>query len=460
MRRASVHKIRVIAAREYQAAVRTKAFLVSLILMPVFMSAGAIVQMISKRLDDTGEKRFAIIDRTPEQGLFGAIRAAADKRNREDVFDPKTGKQDNPIFIIERLEPSEDTPETTDQQRYELSQRVYHNEYFGFLEIGPDVLTSTPSLPLRAARDPRKPPSDRAVLRYQSNNPTYADFYRWAEKVVNKEVHRQRCLRSGVPPDEIEAMLQPVRLLSKGLSKRTADGKIEDPPTESQIAHVLMPVGLIMLMFLLIMVGATPLMQGVVEEKMQRIAEVLLGSVRPFELMLGKLFGMIGVSLTVAALYLAGAYGAAYWYGFADYLPASLLLWFVIYQMLAVLMYGSLFIAIGAACTDMKETQSLLLPVMFLACLPLFVLVKIIESPNGPFVTAISFFPSATPMMMIARQAVPPGPVWWQPVAGVAVVLLATALCIYAAGRIFRVGILMQGKGAQFSQLVKWVFRG
>jgi ABC-2 type transport system permease protein len=455
-----MHKIRVIAAREYQAAVRTKAFLVSLVLMPVLMGGAAIVQMISKRLDDTGEKRFAIVDRTPEPGLFAAIKAAAEKRNREDITDPKTGKQDSPIFIVERIEPSADTPEATDQQRYELSERVYHNEFFAFLEIGPDVFSFTPSLPGGAALDPRKTLSDRGVLRYQSNNPTYADFYRWAERVVNKEVHRRRCLRSGVPPDEIDPLLQPVPVLSKGLSKRTAQGKIEDPPTESQIAHFLMPVGLIMLMFLLIMVGATPLMQGVVEEKMQRIAEVLLGSVRPFELMLGKLFGMIGVSLTVAALYLAGAYGAAYWYGFADYLPASLLLWFVIYQMLAVLMYGSLFIAIGAACTDMKETQSLLLPVMMVACLPLFLLVKIIESPNGAFTTAISFFPPSTPMLMITRQAVPPGIPWWQPVVGVVVVLLATALCVYVAGRIFRVGILMQGKGAQFSQLVQWVFRG
>jgi ABC-2 type transport system permease protein len=278
--------------------------------------------------------------------------------------------------------------------------------------------------------------------------------------VINEEIHRQRCTQSGVPLEKASAILQPVPMLSKGLSKRNAEGKIEDPSTESREAHYLMPAGFIMLMFMLIMVGATPLMQGVVEEKMQRIAEVLLGSVRPFELMMGKLLGMIGVSWTIAALYLAGAYWAAHRYGFADYLPLSLLIWFVIYQSLAVLMYGSLFIAVGAACTDMKETQALLLPVMMVACLPLFVLVTVIENPNGAFATALSFFPPSTPMLMITRLAVPPGAAWWQAVAGVVVVLAATALCVYAAGRIFRVGILMQGKGAQFSQLVQWVFRG
>lgn len=455
-----MRKIRVIAAREYQAAVRTKSFLVSLILMPVLMGGAVVVQSISKQLEDTGQKRFAVVDRTPGQALFAGLAAAAQKRNEEDIYDPKTGKQDRPMFILERVEPSPDTAEAKDEQRFELSERVYRNEFFGFLEIGPDVLSSTPSLPLTAALGPPKSPSDRVVLRYQSNNPGYGAFYRWAEKVINEEVHRQRCIRFGVPAEKIATLLQPVPMLPKGLSKRNAEGKVEDPPTESQVAHYLLPAGFIGLMFLLIMVGATPLMQGVVEEKMQRIAEVLLGSVRPFELMLGKLLGMVGVSLTIAALYLAGAYAAAYYYGFTDYLPPTLLIWFVVYQILAVLMYGSLFIAIGAACTDMKETQSLLLPVMMVACLPLFVLVPVIENSNGAFATAISFFPPSTPMLMITRQAVPPGVAWWQPPVGVLVVLLATALCVYAAGRIFRVGILMQGKGAQFSQLVQWVFRG
>ncbi|HLJ93555.1 MAG TPA: ABC transporter permease [Gemmataceae bacterium] len=454
-----MHKIRVIAAREYQAAVRTKSFLVSLILMPLLMCGAVVVQTITKRLEDAGEKRFAIVDRTPGQALFPVIQAAAEQRNREEIFD-RNGKQDEPVFTVERIAPSPDTPEAIDRQRYELSQQIHHNEFYGFLEIGPDVFIPTPTSPRSTATEPGQTPNDRAVLRYQSNNPTYGAFHRWVERVVNQEVERQRCLRSGVPPEQIAAIVQRVPLLPKGLSQMNAEGKIEDPRTESQAAHFLMPAGLIMLMFLLIMVGATPLMQGVVEEKMQRIAEVLLGSVRPFELMLGKLFGMIGVSLTIAALYLAGAYWAAYRYGFAEYLPASLLLWFIVYQVLAVLMYGSLFIAIGAACTDMKETQSLLMPVMMLACLPLFVLLPVIESPNGTFATAISFVPSATPMLMVSRLAVPPGIAWWQPFTGVAVVLLATALCVYAAGRIFRVGILMQGKGANFGQLIKWVVRG
>jgi ABC-2 type transport system permease protein len=72
----------------------------------------------------------------------------------------------------------------------------------------------------------------------------------------------------------------------------------------------------------------------------------------------------------------------------------------------------------------------------------------------------VSFFPFATPMLMIARQAASPGLPWWQPVVGMAGVVVTTLLCVWAAGRIFRVGLLLQGKGAKMSDLVRWVFHG
>src|SRR5205823_3733084 len=146
-----------------------------------------------------------------------------------------------------------------------------------------------------------------------------------------------------------------------------------------RFAPVIVPIVLMLLMFTLVLMTATPLMQGVVEEKMQRIAEVLLGSLTPFQLMLGKLVGMTAVSLTIAAVYLSGAYWAAHHYGVAEHAPPVLLVWFVAYQTLASLMFGSLFIAVGAACTDMKETQNLLWPVMMLATFPMFVLASVLQ---------------------------------------------------------------------------------
>ena len=102
----------------------------------------------------------------------------------------------------------------------------------------------------------------------------------------------------------------------------------------------------------------------------------------------------------------------------------------------------------------------MIMPVMLLVCLPLFSLRFITQEPNSAFATGISFVPIATPMLMIARLAVPPGPAWWQPLLGVVVVVATTVLFVYCAGRIFRVGLLMQGKGARLSEMARWVFRG
>lgn len=256
-------------------------------------------------------------------------------------------------------------------------------------------------------------------------------------------------------------MAQFVPLRFKGLSRRDpATGAITETSETSQLALYLLPAGFAGLMFMVIMLGATPLMQGVIEEKMQRIAEVLLGSVRPFQLMMGKLLGMVGVSLTLASVYLAIAGWVAVRQGYAQHIPLPVIAWFAVYLVLAVLMYGSVFIAIGAACTDMKETQTLLLPVALLICLPLFSLSYVLQEPNSPFAVAISLFPFATPMIMTVRQAVPPGVAFWQPLLGVFLVLGTTLLCVYCAGRIFRVGILLQGKGASLGELTRWLLRG
>src|SRR5262249_9672132 len=141
--------------------------------------------------------------------------------------------------------------------------------------------------------------------------------------------------QAGLGEDKVKAIVNPVKLETKGLSRKDRGGKIEDASEQSQFAPVFVPLAFMMLMFTIVMMTATPLMQGVVEEKMQRIAEVLLGSVQPFELMMGKLIGMTGVSLTIGLVYLGGALWAAHYFGFAEAVPTDLLLWFLLFQLLA-----------------------------------------------------------------------------------------------------------------------------
>jgi ABC-2 type transport system permease protein len=448
-----MRKVLIIAVREYLAAVRTKAFIISLVIMPVLMLGSVAIQRLLRDFHDTREQHYVVLDRSGGD-LYKVVKEDVDKYNG-------ALPHDSPRFAVKKADIGDGSDAHIDTLREQLSDEVKRGELDGFLEIGPDVLE--PPRPGDA-----KPPVDEGErkereargVRYQSNRPTHEDFARRAVQVISDEVKRRRWPSTKLPMSEAEVLLRPVELYSKGLSQRTREGKVEDASDKDRLVPLIVPGALMMLMFMVMMMGATPLMQGVLEEKMQRIAEVLLGSVPPFSLMLGKLLGMTAVSLTITAVYLGCGLWAAVEFDVTRYIGTGLLIWFFLFQALASLMYGSLFIAIGAACTDTKETQNLLWPVMLLACLPMFVLGNVLQEPNSAVCTGMSFFPFATPMLMTARLGVPPGVPWWQPVLGIAVVLATTLACVWAAGRIFRVGLLMQGKGASFREITRWVFRG
>jgi ABC-2 type transport system permease protein len=450
-----VHKLFAIAGREYKAAVKTKAFVISLLLVPVMWTLSIGVQVLLHKAEDRSTKKFAVVDRTPGRQVAASIEEAVKYRNRFAVYDPETGEQDKPRFEIIPIEPSAPDRESILRQRYDLSQRCQHGEFEGFLEIAPDAyaLADPPS--------PGRPGDERRGLRYQTSKPGAGDFGRWAERAANEGIQQHRFAEHNVSRELVHKLQQPVQLKSKGLTVRDPiTGELRDASDESRVASFALPAVLIVLMYFMILVGASPAMQGVVEEKQQRISEVLLGSVSPFGLMLGKLLGVVAVALTVGVIYAAVGYALAARYGLTDALTPGLLAWFFLFLSLAVLMYASLFVAVGAAASDIKETQSLLMPVMLLAAMPMLLLGAVLHDPNGVVAVVGSFFPFTTPMLMMARVAVPPGVPWWQPAVGVALVVVTSLACVWAAGRIFRVGLLMQGKGVRFADLARWVVRG
>lgn len=440
-----MRKVLVIAVREYLAVVATKSFLVGILLMPILMGGGFVVQYFLRDQVDPRPKHYAIIDRTVSRAFYPLLEQAAEQRNQA-LTDGEGSKPTRPPFLLEDATPTAGADLA--MLRLELSERVRKGELAGFLEIGPDILQPNAN-------------AESATVRYQTNRPSQQAFPRWAEATLNSAVQARRAGSKNINLADVNLIIQPVPLSSKGLTERDPrTGDIREPADQNPVVAFLLPGGLVILMFMLVMMGAAPLLQGVMEEKMQRVAEVLLGSVKPFQLMLGKLIGMAAVSMTLASIYLAGAYWAVHRYGYAEYLSLEVIAWFVVYLVLAVFMYGSLYAAVGAACTDPKEAQTMLLPVSLVTMMPLFVWLNVVQEPTSTFSTLASFFPPATPMLMVARLAVPPGIPWWQPALGVILVLGMTLLCVYAAGRIFRVGILMQGKGPSFAELARWVIRG
>jgi ABC-2 type transport system permease protein len=206
-----------------------------------------------------------------------------------------------------------------------------------------------------------------------------------------------------------------------------------------------------------VMSGAPQLLNSVIEEKMSRISEVLIGSVTPFQLMMGKLAGSIGVSLLLAAVYVAGGLIIAQRFGYGDVVRGSDIGWLFLFLVMASFMFGSVFITIGAACSDLKDAQGMMPPAMLLLMLPWLTWFAVLNAPDSPIAVGLSFFPTATPFLMLLRIMLPPGPPMWQVALSVLVSAAATIVVVYAAGKIFRTGLLMQGKAASFGEMWRWV---
>ncbi|MGB0717651.1 MAG: ABC transporter permease, partial [Phycisphaerae bacterium] len=347
-----MHKIFVVAMREYIAAVKTKAFVISIVVIPLFYVVGFSLPMLLKDRVDVSDKVVKVVDPTGE--IAPLLKQQADTRNSEQIFaQDDAERQVKPKFLIEPVDLNGSSLD--DEMMLTLSDEVRDGKLLAFMVIAPDILSRE---------------SGDGAVRYYSNRPTYDDFVNWARGPMTRYVQSQRLAKAELDPKVVAAATRPVPLRSLGLLNRSVDGSIEKAKETNRFANFIIPFAVLMLMFMTVMVGASPLMQTVLEEKMQRIAEVLLASVTPFQLMLGKLIGIVGVSVTLSTLYLAGTYFAVRQAGFADHLPSDVVIWFVVFQILSVLMFGSGFAAVGAAVTDLKEAQSLITPLMMIPVLP------------------------------------------------------------------------------------------
>jgi ABC-2 type transport system permease protein len=325
---------------------------------------------------------------------------------------------------------------------------VRSRSLYAFVEIGADVLHPEPD-------------AGRAPVHYYAKNGALDDLHRWIATPINDELRRRRLLNAGVDVTKVTNLFDWVPVQSMSLVALDAQtGAVTKAQRRGEAEAVLLPMVTQILMFMLLMMGATPLLQTIMEEKTQRIAEVMLASVTPFQLMMGKLLGGVAVSLTGSAVYVLGGIGTLMSMAMTAFIPYHVLPWFFAYLLSSIFLFGAMFAAVGSACSDPKDAQSLQLPAMLPLIVPMFLLAPLLKEPHSTMATALSLFPPFTPTLMLLRLSTPGGVPGWQPWVGLAGVVALGALSVWAGGRIFRVGILMQGKPPKLTDLVRWAVRG
>jgi ABC-2 type transport system permease protein len=437
-----LRKVLRIARREYIAAVHTKGFIIGLVVGPILMGGGFIGLALFKDRVDTDDQVIALLDNS---GVVAeAVVDAARVHNDKSLFD-ESGKKISPAYKIEVIDPD---PEGTENQKLALSERVRKGDLHAFVEIGPGVL--------HPAADP-----EDAWIAYHAENAALDDIRRWIEQPINTKLREARLLETGVDASTVQDLFAWVNTDPMGLLSRDVEsGDIRDARRSSEARAFGVPFFVVMIMFLISMMGAMPLLQAVMEEKNQRIAEVMLGSAKPFEFMFGKVLGGVGVSMTASVVYIGAGVYAFRHFQLGDQIPYSLAAWFLVYMFLGIVMLGSIFTALGSTCNDAKEAQSVTMPAMMPLMVPMFLIVPIATQPTGGFATVLSLIPIFTPIVMTLRLSTTATIPMWQPWVGLGGVIAFALFAVWAAGRVFRVAILMQGKPPDLPSMVRWAIRG
>lgn len=439
-----MNKILAVAKAEYAAAIRSKAFIIGVLMTPLLIGISIGAQHFMEKHVDVTDRTCAIVDHSGF--LYPILEDAIAERNEKHLFETTEEgqqKQVHPKFILEHYSETE----SSEQTEGALSKRVRDGELFAYLVIDKEILT--------AGKTSNK---NGYTLAYHTQTPTYKDLPNWLRNKINQAVLSKRFEDAAVDRTLVQKLSHPIHLTSLGLAKVGKDGNLKAAEKDNKLKTFGIPIGSMILLFMLVMTAAPNLLNQVLEEKIQKISEVLISSVSPFQLLMGKLLGTVGTTLTLSVLYLGVVQFALWHFDLTHMIEPSTYAWFLVFLLLALFIFGSIFSAIGAACSEIKDAQSLMTPAMLMIMVPLMLMQFVVKAPNSTLSTALSLFPPTTPMIMMLRIALPPGPPMWQILLSVALTVIFSVICIAIGGKIFRIGILSQGQSPTYAKLVKWVF--
>ena len=354
---------------------------------------------------------------------------AQSQRNDLQGFDALNDMTTTVEVIVRRISIDDDLVAIRDQVR--------SGELLALVEIPAKLLTSDP-------------PADADIsLLVPSTSPakTTALFARIARQAtVVARVERTGTDLAKAMSLVREPQAQTARLTSTGAKAN-----------ENLQLRFMIPGAFMMLMWIAAFTSANQLLTTTIEEKSSKVIEVLLSATSPLELLAGKILGQGFVSLLMLSTYGAAGIAGLAFMTMLDIVPLSSLLLFFLWFLLAYFMVAAIMAAVGSAVSDLREAQSLVQPAMIVMMIPLLLWLPISENPTGWLATITSFVPPIGPFVMVLRTtgAVEPIPPW-QIAAALAVNGFSTIALVWIASRVFRIGVLMQGKPPTPLELLRW----
>jgi ABC-2 type transport system permease protein len=270
--------------------------------------------------------------------------------------------------------------------------------------------------------------------------------------LIRSATVRARFAAAGEDFEYIQTMLDrpsvDIRRLGIEAGSESSDSKL----------RMLVPFGFMMLLWIATFTAGNFLLTSTIEEKSNKVIEVVLSAVGPLQLLWGKILGLALVSLVILITYGGLAIAGIAALALTDLLSISVLLWAVVFFLIAYFTVAALMAAIGSAVNELSEAQTFMAPVMVILITPMLLWMPIGENPNGTLAVVTSMLPPILPFAMVMRigAATDPVPIW-QLLLSTAIGIVSVVGLVWAASRIFRVGILMQGKPPSPLELLRWI---
>ncbi len=434
-----MHKLLAVMRREFNSRVRTRRFVVTTVLGPVLMAALVLLPALFA-MRETSERTIMVLS-TSESNLGNTITAVLRSRSpdRFTVLSHQVASEalDSARDSLIRLIDSEDVAAGAGESLDGL------------------LVASQTSL----AND---------TLFYYGNNVSSPSVMRVINSSVREALIAERLAMAGVNLTVVQQASRPFRLETE----KVTEGRLTGESGESSFA---LAYAMSLILYMALLLYGVQVMGAVIEEKQNRINEVLVSSLRPVELLLGKVLGVGSAGLLQIGIWagaflvlsnfrveIAGAFGVPpeTVRGIdIPALPLDLLLVFLMFFLLGFFLYASAYAAVGATCNSLQETQQSSMPVTLLIVVGFFAVFSLLNDPGGSMAQILSFVPFFAPLIVPVRYSLNPIPLP-ELLAATLVTVLGMLAVAWLAGRIYRVGILAHGKKPKLRELMTWIRTG
>ena len=425
-----MRKIWTVIKREYLTRVKTKGFIIGTIIMPLFVLALFVVPILMSLVKSEDQREIAVIDRT------GTI---AEKLEQRLDATNDTGER---LYVFREIEVTDATFAAAQQQ---VREEIDADKYQGLIIIPATIFTDNKA-------------------EYYSKNVSNFRRNQALRNAITEIVLEEKILQAGLDRELVNDLTRRVRLQTF----RIGPGGQEkaDRGQTFMLAYIM-----VFFLYFAIIFYAAFVMRAVIEEKNSRVVEVLVSSLKPFQLMAGKILGVGSVGLTQFLIWsavagLASAYASVVMGAFGVSgnqaaafsldVSAAMLVYFVLFFVLGYFLFATMNAGVGAMVNTEQEAQQFQFPIILLLIIPFIMITYIISNPNSTFSVIMSMVPFFAPIIMFTRIIVDTPP-FGQIALSIALMLGTIYLLTIVVGKIYRVGILMYGKKPSVPEVIRWI---